>query len=253
LLPYIEQNAIAQNWDYTRRWHQNPKNRDQTNTRIRLLECPAAPTQSKDGIFRAWNDSGPKGATTDYTMIRGPAVYDSGGGVFAPVMPGVVMPDPYLGRQEYHSSGALIENFGMPIAGIIDGTSTTLAMVEIGGRPDRWENGRRVYSYQEFLANQTSANWNKTSADESPWAHESVTIRPRGASFAGVRNNAAAGQTGECVINCTNNKEVYSFHTGGAHFLFLDGSVRFISQKLKPLTFAQLITRNGGEAISGEY
>ena len=43
-----------------------------------------------------------------------------------------------------------------------------------------------------------------------------------------------------------------SQHTGGAHFLMGDGSVRFISENIAVLTFDYLVTRAGGEVI-GEY
>ena len=33
---------------------------------------------------------------------------------------------------------------------------------------------------------------------------------------------------GPCVINCTNNNEVYAFHPSGANAVFLDGHVSFM-------------------------
>jgi prepilin-type N-terminal cleavage/methylation domain-containing protein/prepilin-type processing-associated H-X9-DG protein len=43
-----------------------------------------------------------------------------------------------------------------------------------------------------------------------------------------------------------------SRHTGGAHFLFADGSVRFLEQSLAPAVFANLAGRND-ERVDGEY
>jgi prepilin-type processing-associated H-X9-DG protein len=50
-------------------------------------------------------------------------------------------------------------------------------------------------------------------------------------------------------MNCSNNSEVYSFHPGGANFIFADGSVRFIQETISLTTLAQLITRAGGEVV----
>jgi prepilin-type processing-associated H-X9-DG protein len=52
-------------------------------------------------------------------------------------------------------------------------------------------------------------------------------------------------------VNCTNDREVYSFHTGGANVVLADGSVRFLSATLDIRVFAKLVTRDGGEVVSG--
>jgi prepilin-type processing-associated H-X9-DG protein len=50
-------------------------------------------------------------------------------------------------------------------------------------------------------------------------------------------------------VNCTNNGEVYAFHTGGANAVFADGHVQFLSSGLSLPTLAALITRAGREVI----
>jgi prepilin-type processing-associated H-X9-DG protein len=50
-------------------------------------------------------------------------------------------------------------------------------------------------------------------------------------------------------MNCSTNSEVYSFHSGGANFVFVDGSVHFIRDSITLTTLAQLITRAGGEIV----
>ena len=59
----------------------------------------------------------------------------------------------------------------------------------------------------------------------------------------------------DCVgsMNCTNNGEIYSFHTGGANTLFGDGSVRLLRENISVGVMAALITRNGGEVINADY
>ena len=43
-----------------------------------------------------------------------------------------------------------------------------------------------------------------------------------------------------------------SYHTGGAHFLLCDGSVRFLSQNMDLVTLKSLATRAKGEVV-GEF
>ena len=58
---------------------------------------------------------------------------------------------------------------------------------------------------------------------------------------------------GPCVINCNNNNEAYSFHTGGCMFLMGDGSVKFARDTMTPVVIAQLVTRSGGEVVSSDW
>ena len=52
-------------------------------------------------------------------------------------------------------------------------------------------------------------------------------------------------------MNCTNDREVYSFHPGGANVVFADGSVHFLKATIDIRVFAGLVTRAGGEVVSG--
>jgi prepilin-type processing-associated H-X9-DG protein len=57
---------------------------------------------------------------------------------------------------------------------------------------------------------------------------------------------------GTCAINCTNDREVYSFHSGGANAVFADGSVHFLKVGLDIRVLAALVTRAGGELVSAD-
>ena len=54
------------------------------------------------------------------------------------------------------------------------------------------------------------------------------------------------------MVNCTSNNEIYSFHTGGANALFVDGSVHFLKDVATVPLVAGLVTRAGAEMISGD-
>jgi prepilin-type processing-associated H-X9-DG protein len=74
----------------------------------------------------------------------------------------------------------------------------------------------------------------------------------------GINNNATPfGGPASCpwsMNNCGPNEEIFSFHTGGAHVVFCDGHTAFLTESIDPRTLRALVTRNGGEVISGvEY
>ena len=77
-----------------------------------------------------------------------------------------------------------------------------------------------------------------------PWAGFNNGFYLRGASRDGT------GDWGPCAINCTNDREVYSFHSAGANAVFADGSVHFLKAEMSIRVLAALVTRAGGEVNS---
>src|SRR2546423_446907 len=76
--------------------------------------------------------------------------------------------------------------------------------------------------------------------------------RPRFVAGQGFAAPNGIVQPGQCAINCTNQREVYSFHPGGANVLMADGSVRFLKESIDIRVFAGLVTRAGGE-VPGDF
>ena len=99
---------------------------------------------------------------------------------------------------------------------ITDGTSNTLMLAEISGRPQHWENGR---------------NLGTDDLKFSGWADPTNQFR------------ASASRP----INETNKENIYSFHTGGANLLFADGSVHFLAEDISPSVMVDIISHRGGE------
>ena len=54
---------------------------------------------------------------------------------------------------------------------------------------------------------------------------------------------------GPCAINCSNFRDPYSFHSGGANAVFGDGSVHFLSETMPLYVLATMFTRNAGEVV----
>jgi prepilin-type processing-associated H-X9-DG protein/prepilin-type N-terminal cleavage/methylation domain-containing protein len=133
----------------------------------------------------------------------------------------------YNGIRGMDSEGALTQNRMMRFADITDGASTTLLMAEAAGRPKLWQAGRLVPGVSAGAA----------------WAAPGL-LQGRGSTPDGFV------QPGPCAINCTNQREVYSFHPGGANVLMVDGSVRFLKASIDIRVFTSLVTRAGGEVVS---
>ena len=109
---------------------------------------------------------------------------------------------------------------------ITDGASHTILYAEDAGRPQLYHKGQQVPGILISGGPWASRNliWGDgNDPDPPPWP---------------------------CAINCTNDREVYSFHPGGANAVFADGSVHFLSADLSLKTLAALVTRAGGEPVS---
>jgi prepilin-type processing-associated H-X9-DG protein len=53
--------------------------------------------------------------------------------------------------------------------------------------------------------------------------------------------------------NCGANDEPFAFHPGGCQAVMLDGSVRFLSEKLDPVTMRRLVTRAEGLPATTDF
>ena len=125
--------------------------------------------------------------------------------------------------------GVLQPNHMTRLIEITDGTSQTILLAEDAGRPRRWRAGRPG-------PDQT--------VEGGPWAAVNSGIILQGSTRDGTM------RPGPCAINCTNEREVYSFHSGGANAVFADGSVHFLKATIDIRVFARLVTRAGGEVVS---
>jgi prepilin-type N-terminal cleavage/methylation domain-containing protein/prepilin-type processing-associated H-X9-DG protein len=216
LLPYLEQQALfnAYRWDVD---FFDPANQPTVATQLKILQCPSAQAnrfvlmEDPDGAFT----KGGQGACIDYGPVQG-------------IGPGLVLLGLVDPVGDYR--GALPINQMSRLAQISDGTSNTLLVAEDAGRPQLWQAGRYVPDVFSF---------------GGPWASNVNAVLIQGASVDG------STAPGPCALNCTNNQQPYSFHTGGANFLFADGSVHFLPAAIDIRVLAALATRAGGEVVGG--
>jgi prepilin-type N-terminal cleavage/methylation domain-containing protein/prepilin-type processing-associated H-X9-DG protein len=214
LLPFLEQEALARKYRWDKR-PQGPENQPVATTQLKVLQCPSAqPDRWVTAVEDPGNYSyGGKGACGDYGGVRN---IDT-----RLVALGLV--DPAANYQ-----GVLAENYLTRLADITDGTSQTILVTEHAGRPTLWRAGRPVPG---------------TYAVQAAWVAGTLTFG-QGSSYDGTT------KPGPCAINCTNDREVYSFHPGGANAVFADGSVHFLEAGMDIRIFARLVTRAGGEVVT---
>jgi prepilin-type N-terminal cleavage/methylation domain-containing protein/prepilin-type processing-associated H-X9-DG protein len=214
LLPYLEQEALARIYRWDRR-AQGPENQPVATAQLKVLQCPSAePDRWVTAVEDPENYSyGGKGACSDYGGVRDidTRLVDMG------------LVDP---AADYR--GVLTKQYLTRLADITDGTSQTILVTDHAGRPKLWRAGRPVPGSYAIVA---------------AWV---------GATFTLGQGSTPDGATkpGPCAINCTNDREVYSFHPGGANAVFADGSVHFLKADMGIRIFAQLATRAGGEVVT---
>jgi prepilin-type processing-associated H-X9-DG protein len=221
LLPYLEQDNLYKAYRFSAHWY-DPVNRPVIEPRLKVMECPSAP-KNRSVLVLESTDQGPIVSTTDYAPTSGIT-----GAVRAA---GLVPPNTELFgalSNEQVAFGGLSPN---SILRITDGTSYTLLVAEQAGKPQRWRFGKQFEG-------------NFTGADGCAWAGFSINVSGRGHLFDGVTT------PGPCMINCSNQAGIYSFHPGGAHILFSDGSVRFVRESLEQYVAYAIFTRSNGEVLT---
>ena len=132
------------------------------------------------------------------------------------------------------------------MASITDGTSNTMMVSEDCGRPAGYNGFRQIYFYapDNLLVDGVIE---PVTAGGGAWADQFTYARLAGAQG---RQNGLRG--GTCMVNCTSDDEIYSFHPGGANALFVDGSVHFLKDTSSVQLIATLVTRAGGEILSAD-
>jgi prepilin-type processing-associated H-X9-DG protein len=224
LLPYVEQGNLQEEYRWDLPWT-HPLNQPAINTHLSVLRCASAPGGRRrlDQI-----PSGISAETSDYAPVSGIA--------YVLVATGFVPPTP-------DRTGVMRRDDAVRFADVRDGTSNTLVIAEDAGRPQFWtRRGRGPDNNNPGCGNLSVTNGRVLGAG---WADTWIAIPLHGFTYDGLTC------PGPCAINCTNNNEAFSFHPGGVDVVFADGGVRFLSETTDISVYAALITKSGGEVLSG--
>jgi hypothetical protein len=135
-------------------------------------------------------------------------------------------------------SGVLQTGLDTPIMSVTDGLTNTVLVLESAGRPEYFLYGK---DQGQSLA---------SGSDGYGWADPDMNFKPKGIVKNATLANPDPGNGGPCFINCTNNSEIYSFHSVGVNATMGDGSVRLITKNVAAKALAALITARGAEVNS---
>jgi prepilin-type N-terminal cleavage/methylation domain-containing protein/prepilin-type processing-associated H-X9-DG protein len=238
MLPYLEQSAVAA---------LNPNRDAKFNIpRVATFECPSTPlttatfssstTGTSKGDHIYWSNPTSKvpsfsRGTTDYVGINS-----------------VNVTGEFNNGQNINGNGLFWGYFFQTEAirkpQITDGLSNTILFVEEAGMMDHFLFG----VWQETSSGYT---------EKALWIHEKINTS--GGQFTGADptvtsiNMTPDWSNLTCAINCDNQSGPYSFHPGGANFVFADGSVHFIAQNVDVGLLGALITYTGNEVTGGNW
>lgn len=236
ILPYMEQQAIYDQMDFTRHWFDKTpnasgiSNAQTSTTSIAELQCPSAPSlQERSGIQPVLGS--PElfigEASCDYALCVDIFTPSGGNEGFCELLDlGVVQ------NRDIDDLPGLIQDTPTSLRKCTDGLSKTFMLFEDAGRPLHYVNGKPIADSDNDgnLGVESGGGW----ADP-----DSYFIWP---------NSQDCGVT--TIMNCSNWDEIYAFHTGGANFLYGDGSVHFLTEDLNIDLFVTLFTRAAGDVAS---
>lgn len=271
LLPYLDQAALYEQYDFNGTWLSSMANSNDCSvwalnrTVIPGLLCPSAPHQSDvvgetgvPGSSLHWM----AGAVTDYAFSHGRDIIKAVPGSGEESCPGGLLH--YWQNWPGTTRGAFGYNSTCTQKDMTDGASSTLIMGEKSGARltfgtggTSFPQGRVEYPWAMAAVMYfapTSADNIDTTWVVGPYA-ATRDIRLPDCPNAGASAGVPFGINPLPVLvpPAASERPLYSFqshHSGGAWFLFGDGTGHFLSEQIDQGVFEALSTIAGGETVS---
>ncbi len=233
LLPYMEYQAIYDQYNFTVAWS-DFANKTPSRADIPEFICPLAPSIRERSIENASRDT--QSGYADYA-VNGRISLKAACILKTIIAERSDWSGLFTGVPEYASfetdgcpAGPLTHQTGITtLKQTTDGLSHTIMFSPDAARPDSYENGvkQTITNPSQYI---TGGRW--ASPDSEFWVH----------------NVCNAGNQ---IMNCNNGNEIYSFHVGGCIFSFGDGSVHFIAQDVDLDVQVSFVTRAGEDKAVG--
>jgi prepilin-type N-terminal cleavage/methylation domain-containing protein/prepilin-type processing-associated H-X9-DG protein len=230
-----------------------------TGTPVPAFICPSVPNANRVDILFA-----PGVPVTDYgspsTGVN-PKWYAANG---------MAEPADYSGATGAMAAGntAILQGTVCPLRNITDGLTNTILFCECAGRPFCWVMGAQITPAQytawgsaywmkgDFAIGPANADFLNPGTYPTPHSVVSATTSNAwpdpactGWKIDGTDPTGVVSQLGSCVINCSNDSEIYAFHPNSAGVAMCDGSVQFLNQYMDAHILVQLVTARDGQMV----
>src|SRR5262245_21455515 len=273
LLPFIAQDNIYKRLDNTKSEFNTlniPPNGPHAGANtayasiVKTYLCPSDPTPTTLDYYNAcWGPYGNGGGAACFpggggsvTNITPPGQVWARGDYFPIVGIHDALIDSLGLRSQYPGSTQMMGTINAPqypgggpfaITAVTDGTSNTIFMSEMGGKPVGYNRRRQVYT-SEVNGKKVDGSIEPVSSGGGAWGDMFCY-----SALAGGKCDDSGQRLGTCMINYTSNNEIYSWHTAGTNALFADGSVHFLPEATTAQVVVDLVTRNGGEVFTPNF
>jgi prepilin-type N-terminal cleavage/methylation domain-containing protein/prepilin-type processing-associated H-X9-DG protein len=241
ILPLIEQGEVYDQFDFRHFYNDSnfAANQLAAQMPIPTFLCPSnllRPTSGVDSLGYGYTDYGP----TVWTDID-----PSGTG---PI------------RNKNRRFAGALKVGGSKFSDIKDGLSKTIAVTEASRNetmPSVWTDGLWANT-NPHVSNALLPSTNTNQRCQWRWVEGANAIGVSGPPLANFgdnitiinNNRVPVGGSTACpwtTQDCGPNDEIFSFHPGGANFVFMDGHGTFLSENIDPLVLRALITAAGAE------
>jgi prepilin-type N-terminal cleavage/methylation domain-containing protein len=230
LLPFFEERAIADQYDFNQSWDHSDPTKSVDNKRLgaqhlEMLRCPTVPETRGEwpgAIDYAVCDT----ISTDHTHPDLALDYFVKNGAVRPRPNAAGLYESVLSMNVINPASSNPTYIRPKLKNVTDGLSQTFMWFECGARPIWYVSGVVQTDRNGPRLTQAGESW----ADYNNWF-------------------AIHDHCGNAMMNCNNEEEIYSFHLHGCFYGMGDGAVRFVDDSVDPDVFVSLFTRDAGDII----